>query len=218
MYISKGNNKTGPCLIVNRPVGDTCPNSCPLLNNGCYRQNTERRWKNTRLSAFRNTNLLKKEALSVIQQAIKEGKPIRLHEGGEFLKTDKLGRKILDRKYINAWRLAIRSTPKKDRPNIWVYTHVYRREVSSLAKLGVHVYASVHNQQDISLAKKAGFKLFAFVSEVRKSAKDKPKYTELPIIGRTLVCPEQRMGYERVNCVKCKWCVRGMGNVLFLKH
>ena len=71
-------------------------------------------------------------------------------------------------------------------------------------------------------AKLAGFTLFAWITDLkrskRKDNRDKPKFVTLPLLGSTLVCPEQIMGKDRVTCSKCKWCVNGKGNVAFMQH
>ena len=43
MKVANGNDKLGKgCLVVSRPVGDTCPSSCDFLGNGCYAEQTEK--------------------------------------------------------------------------------------------------------------------------------------------------------------------------------
>lgn len=105
-------------------------------------------------------------------------------------------------------------------PHTFTYTHIYDHRIAELQDYGVNVYASVHGETDIEEAKKAGFNLFAFATKIPKKkggTPDAPKYIDLPVLGRTLVCPEQRMGRKRVTCDKCKWCVEGKGNVAFLE-
>jgi hypothetical protein len=43
MKTADGNDKLGKgCIVVSRPVGDTCPSDCDYLNNGCYAEHTEK--------------------------------------------------------------------------------------------------------------------------------------------------------------------------------
>ena len=47
MKVANGNDKLGKgCLVVSRPVGDTCPSTCEFLGNGCYAEQTEKMYPN----------------------------------------------------------------------------------------------------------------------------------------------------------------------------
>lgn len=226
-FAPKGNEKLGKSVfVVSRPVGDTCPADCYFLHNGCYAEATEKRFPNARDAATLNLRVSAQELRSMILEAIRLGKSIRIHERGDFVKphsqTPENPQGELDHPYLHAWRSAIRSIPKAQRPPIWCYTHHYSKEILVLARLGVSVYASVSCDADYERAKTAGFKLFAFTHELtkgKKPAKEKiGSYTENEYAGRTLVCPEQRMGRATVTCDKCKWCIHGKGNIVFLTH
>ena len=43
MKTANGNDKLGKenCIVVSRPVGDTCPSDCDFLGNGCYAEDLE---------------------------------------------------------------------------------------------------------------------------------------------------------------------------------
>lgn len=219
-YTQKGNEKLGKSVfILNRPTGHSCPSDCWFLGNGCYAEFTENRFKRTRKVGFKNLTIFAKEMYQFIAHAIKNNKSIRFHERGDFLTTNSRNKKILDKKYLRV----IKNTLKKflALPHMWVYTHVLDKRVADLQNYGIHVYASVHCEKDVKKAIKNKFKLFAFVLPDHKKpggSKDYQKYVELPILGRTLVCPEHRLGRQRVTCDKCKWCVEGKGNVVFLTH
>jgi hypothetical protein len=221
-YSTRGNEKLGSrVVVVNRPTSQTCPSDCFFLNNGCYRQSTEKRFSHAKESSHRNIIVCKEELIILIQHAIRNKKVIRLHEGGDFMHTNSQGKKYIDKKYLHAWKLALLEFPRKEMPDVWVYTHVFDARVSALRHLGVKIYASIHSIEGYIKAKKAGFKLFAWVLQDRKKkggSKDAPKYVNLPVIGRTLVCPEQRLGRKRVQCTLCKWCITGKGNIAFLTH
>jgi hypothetical protein len=55
MKVANGNDKLGKgCLVVSRPVGDTCPSSCAFLGNGCYAENTEKIYPGVRPAGMQN--------------------------------------------------------------------------------------------------------------------------------------------------------------------
>lgn len=209
---SQGNEKLGKQVVVlNRVVGLTCDPKCPLLNNGCYAEKTEKRFPNSRQVGLDNLEAGASDIAEAIEFAVQKNKDVRIHERGDFLLEGKL-----DKKYLNAWKKAINTVKKI--PHIWTYTHSYLKSLANLNH--VNVYASVHNENDVKKAKANGFKLFAYALTDRKrkgGSPDYPKFVDLPVIGKTLVCPEQRLGRKRVTCDKCRWCVEGKGNVAFLK-
>lgn len=211
----KKNKKLGPgVLTLDRPVGPTCPTSCPLLDNVCYAQKTEHRFPYTKSFTKDNLRVVKKEILELLRYASKRNKVVRLHERGDFVNNGRL-----DKAYIRAWKAALKDSIAVGL-KLWTYTHVYQKDVFALQKEGMSVYASVHNKADIKKAKKEGARLFAYVLPARKrkgGSYEHPKYVDLPILGRTLVCPEHRLG-DRVTCDRCRWCVEGKGNVAFLTH
>jgi hypothetical protein len=221
-----GNVKLGKVSVISRPVGigenGTCPAACPFLEKGCYAKITEARMPNTRIYSQNNVKTSEEELFAFLVQSAALRNDIRIHERGDFLLNEKL-----DIEYLKNLKKALKKFNKKKfkyKPKIWVYTHVYMKQVSQLVNYGVVVYASVHSQNDIKEAKKAGFTLFAMDSGLRKNRKNKgvqdiPSYIELPIIGRTLVCPEQRMGETKnITCSNCNYCIMGKGNITFLKH
>lgn len=87
LSVADGNDKLGKnCLVLSRPVGDTCPHDCAYLGNGCYAEKTENFRPNVRAAGFRNLQLSDANRLrAVIMDAIKRKKMIRLHERGDFL-------------------------------------------------------------------------------------------------------------------------------------
>lgn len=215
MYISEqGNEKLGKnVVVVNRPVELTCPPDCPFLHFGCYAEKTENRFKDARRVSYENLALTVEEIQEIIRIAVSKEKDVRMHERGDFLQNGKA-----DQTYIGNWRKAIAASP--DLPYIWGYTHAYQKSIANLQQKNVNIYASVHNEEDVKKAKQKGFKLFAWAIDTPKKrggSKDFPAKVELPVIGKTLVCPEQRLGRDKVTCDKCRWCVEGKGNVVFLK-
>lgn len=223
MHVSKkGNYKLGRRVyIINRPVKTTCPSSCPFLQpdspSKCYAEFTERRFKKAKEAAHRNLNITAEQLYSMIESANKNNKDIRIHERGDFAIHDRL-----DTWYVGQWVKAIRKALKnRVLPKVWGYAHLFRKTIAKLNKFNnVHIYASVHNEADIQQAQQAGFSLFAYVLKVARKkggSKDFPAYVNIPVLGRTLVCPEQRLGRTKITCDKCRWCIEGKGNVAFLE-
>ena len=56
MKTAKGNDKLGKenCIVVSRPVGDTCPPSCEFLGNGCYAEQLEKIYPGVRPAGMQN--------------------------------------------------------------------------------------------------------------------------------------------------------------------
>jgi hypothetical protein len=215
MKFALGNEKLGKTVVVSRPVGLSCPPDCFFLNNGCYAQATEKRFQNARIAAMHNMKVLKSDIVDIIELAKKKLLAIRAHERGDFgVMRD--GKFFLDKNYVLAWERALKSFDEL--PPIWAYTHIYEARLAKMK--GIKMYASVHTKDDIRKAKKAGFKSFAFCSEIKKKpggSKEQDAWIDVPLLGRTFVCPEQRMGRKQVTCKTCQWCHKGK-NVVFLNH
>ena len=229
-----GNDKLWKnCFVVSRPVGDTCPSTCMFLGNGCYAEATERQYKNAREAAFSNVITEIGRIRSMIINAIKKGKSIRFHERGDWFLDGKLDEKYLDNVCV-ACESVIESGYTL--PDMWFYTHIYDRRLTKLSKY-MAVYASVHNAEDMSVAKSEGFKLFAWCDSDEAIAPKRPRgkikkaawQAALPKLvvleGETFVtCPEIRKGRDFVTCtgnkdsIACNMCPRGKKNVLFPSH
>jgi hypothetical protein len=83
MKTADGNDKLGKgCIVVSRPVGDTCPPDCDYLGNGCYAEATENQYKNARVAGFANVITEKNKIRAMILDAKRREKSIRWHERG----------------------------------------------------------------------------------------------------------------------------------------
>lgn len=212
----KGNKKLGPKISVySRPVGDTCPDTCEFLDNGCYAERTERIYPNTRQAYLKNIKIANWQKLrSFLLEAKKKGNVVRLHQNGDFLKTTANGSKILDKKYINDLKKAYTSIPNP--PQIFFYTHVYSKRISELANLGFSCFASVGNIGDLNKAKAAGFTKFAWSTSLRKG-KDKNKIYQVESGEKVVVCWEQ-LGTKKT-CSDCMYCVKPeQKSIAFMNH
>jgi len=237
MEFAIGNAKLGSnCQVVSRAVGDTCPDDCFFLGNGCYAEKTENVFKSSRIVGIRNIVTEKNRIRAMIVNAIKNGRSIRWHERGDFMKNGKL-----DMDYINniVWACQSIIDDGMALPEQWAYTHFYSpilvRKLSKFIKL----YASVHNATQKKQAYKAGFRLFAWIDTAHKYSNKKnsraknakevalalPKLVIIDDV-KFVTCPEMRLGREfgGTTCTgsaftrKCNLCVLGLINVLFVDH
>ena len=234
MKVANGNDKLGKgCLVVSRPVGDTCPPDCAFLGDGCYAEQTEKMYPNVRPAGMQNLITEKHRIRSMILDAISKNKSIRWHERGDWFLNGKL-----DMDYLNnvIWACDSILADGKSLPDMWFYTHIYDPRLSMMDKY-MSVYASIHNADDKAKAVAAGFKLFAWCDSDQKIVAKRPKrkaaadawraaLPKLVIIDDTkyVTCPEIRRGRGVVTCtptkgsVSCDLCVRGLANVLFPSH
>lgn len=234
MKVANGNDKLGKgCLVVSRPVGDTCPSSCAFLGNGCYAEQTEKIYPGVRPAGMQNLITERGRIRSMILDAIRQGKSIRWHERGDWFLNGEL-----DTNYVENVMWACQSIldDGKSLPDMWFYTHIYDSRLVSMEKY-MNVYASIHNANDKAAAVSAGFKLFAWCDSDEKIATKRPRnkakadawrksLPKLVVIDDTkyVTCPEIRRGRGVVTCtptkgsVSCDLCVRGLANVLFPSH
>jgi hypothetical protein len=234
MKIADGNDKLGKgCIVVSRPVGDTCPNSCAFLGNGCYAEATERQYKNAREAGFHNVITERGRIRSMILDAVKRNKSIRWHERGDWFLNGEL-----DTNYVDnvMWACESIVSEGKELPDMWFYTHIYDSRLVAMEKY-MAVYASIHNASDKASASSAGFKLFAWCDSDAKVAPKRPKnkakadawrkaLPKLVVIDneKYITCPEIRRGRSVITCtgtkdsISCDMCVRGLANVLFPAH
>jgi hypothetical protein len=234
MKIADGNDKLGKgCVVVSRPVGDTCPSSCAYLNNGCYAEQSEKQYPAVRPAGFQNIITEKNRIRAMILDARKRGKSIRWHERGDWFLNGQL-----DHNYIANVIEACESilADGLDLPDMWFYTHIYDDVLAGLDKY-MAVYASIHNHEDMGLAMAAGFKRFAWCDSDQKIAPKRPRgkakadawrksLPKLVILNgeKFVTCPEIRRGRSEVTCtgakndIACRMCVKGLANVLFPSH
>ncbi len=220
---SKGNTKLGKCLIISRAVGNTCSSDCPMMKD-CYAAFTEKRFSHVRRCGLQNAKVRTGEIKALLKFARQQNIPIRFHERGDF-GNGKCQQ--IDKRYVRAVELGLQKF--NGSVKVWTYTHIYHERLAALSNLGLSIYASIHNNRDIEVATKAGFKLFATViperpHKVKAFLKPIPEYSgpqTLTKYGlRWIVCPAQYMknGGTLRKCVKCKICINGRSNVAFLRH
>lgn len=214
-----GNTKLGSRVsVISRAVGDSCPSNCSFLDNSCYAERIERRFPAARNAGLNNLKLQDWQKLrSFLLDAKKKGNDVRFHERGDVLFTTKNDSKRLDKKYLNNIKRALESIP--DPPRCWIYTHVYKKEVADLSKLGISVFASVDTIGDYNAAKKVGFTKFAWSTSLRKG-KDKNKKWVTENGDTVPVCWEQlSIGKKKKTCDECGYCIKKhCGSIAFMMH
>ena len=149
MKTADGNDKLGKgCIVVSRPVGDTCPPDCDYLGNGCYAEATENQYKNARTAGFANVVTEKNKIRAMILDAKRREKSIRWHERGDWFLNGELD---LDYVANVTWACESILADGDSLPDMWFYTHIYDTRLVSLEKY-MNVYASVHDDNDMGEA------------------------------------------------------------------
>lgn len=129
-----------------RPVGGTCPSTCPFLGNGCYAEGGNVALHQRRARAERDAALIG-AAIAMVWARV-SGRVARLHVSGDVGQT-------WDVQYLAGLReLAIevntQSGAKRGTPVAWTYTHheMDRHRLEHLRMLasvgGIHVRRSDH--------------------------------------------------------------------------
>jgi hypothetical protein len=236
MKTANGNDKLGKenCIVVSRPVGDTCPPDCDFLGNGCYAEELENIYPGVRPAGMQNLITEKNRIRSMLVDAVKKNKDVRWHERGDFFKDGQL-----DNEYVDnvLWACESIVADGGTLPTMWAYTHIYDRRLSTELGKYINMYASIHDGEDMKQAKDAGFKLFAWCDSDTKIAPKRPRgkvkaaawRASLPKLvvlegEKFITCPEIRRGRGVVTCtatknsVHCDLCPRGLANVLFPSH
>jgi hypothetical protein len=199
-----GNNaKIGPGVgTTYRPVGITCPTSCPLLGNGCYAQRGRVAIQAQR-SANDDGDLMRLAGNTLVRHLV----------SGDWLRSDSRGRKVLDRVFVRAVIALHRKCPWLTG---WGYTHA--REEFSRAKINpadlpknLHILASCETLEQKAGHNAAGWRTARVIAE--RDAKTADEF----------LCPvdaQKREGVppaDRTNCARCRACFAGTRNIAFLK-
>ena len=236
MKTANGNDKLGKenCIVVSRPVGDTCPSTCDFLGNGCYAEQTEKVYPGVRPAGMKNLITEKNRIRAMLVSAAAKGKDLRWHERGDFFINGKL-----DHEYVDniLWACESIVDAGGSLPTMWAYTHIYDSKLSQKLGKYIIIYASVHNDDDMAQAKAAGFTRFAWCDSDEKIAAKRPRgkvkaaawrnsLPKLVVLGgeKFVTCPEIRRGRGVVTCTKtkssvnCQLCPKGLANVLFPSH
>lgn len=188
-----------------RKVGQTCPQECNLLNNGCYAQKGLVALHSGKKSEYSESD---GEILYKWLKEMPDNKKIRHHVSGDFLHDNEIDHEYID--YMIKGH--------KERPDLdgWSYTHAWQRDEMDPLKLNdednLCVNASADSLDDAIEAKQQGWPVTVVVPEDTEEA-----YLEYEG-ERVVVCPAQRK--EEVSCSDCMMCANSDREsiVAFKKH
>ena len=202
--VASGNNaKLGAGVATTyRPVGITCPNSCPLLNNGCYAQRG-RVGIHEKASASNNHDLIRLGGNTLVRHLV----------SGDWLRPLKSGRKALDRALV---RSVIALHKKCPWLVGWGYTHArgdWTKAGISPSDLpsNLHMLASCDSAEEKAEHNAAGWRTARVIDEPSERQPDE------------FLCPvdaQKRKGVpaeKRTTCARCKACFDTQKNIAFLK-
>jgi hypothetical protein len=199
-----GNNaKLGPGVgTTYRPVGITCPNSCPLLGNGCYAQRGHVAIQQSR-SKHDNHDLMKLAANRLVRHLV----------SGDWMQATKTGRKVLDRVFVRAVIALHRQCPWLTG---WGYTHdateFDRAKITpDTFPPNLHILASCDTAEEKQRHNANGWRTARVIAERADKTEDE------------FLCPvdlQKRLGVpaeDRTNCARCQACFATNKNIAFLK-
>lgn len=197
------NAKLGPGVgTTYRPVGITCPTSCPLLGNGCYAQKGHVAIHAAK-SADDNHNLTKLAGNTLARHLV----------SGDWLKTLKTGRKVLDQAFVRAVITLHRKAP-------WLVGWGYTHAAGEWDKAGIgpkdlpsnlHILASCDSSEEKAKHNANGWRTARVIQEANERQADE------------FLCPvdsQKRKGVpaeKRTTCARCKACFATTKNIAFLK-
>lgn len=200
---SGNNSKLGPGVgTTYRPVGITCPGSCPLLGNGCYAQRGRVAIQQGRSKAD-NGELIRLAGNTLVRHLV----------SGDWLQTLKSGKKTLDRALV---RGVIALHSKCPWLTGWGYTHA----ADEFQKAGIgpssfpanlHILASCETTEEKQSHNANGWRTARVIDEAKDKTPDE------------FLCPvdaAKRKGIpaaRRTNCARCKACFATTKNIAFIK-
>lgn len=186
-----------------RPVGLTCPKTCPLLNAGCYAQRGHVAIHAPR-SAKRNDSLLPLAGNTLVRHLV----------SGDWLKPTADDRRIVDRELL---RSVIELHEKAPWLTGWGYSHA--ADKLDAAGFGpdampsnLRILASCDSAEEKAEHNARGWATARVIDELAERLPDE------------FVCPvdaQKRAGIapeKRTNCARCRKCFDGEPtNIAFLK-
>ncbi len=192
--VKSGNRKLGPMAATYR-TSDSCPDTCPFRNNGCYADG--------RIFAIANRfGEAEKKALTELFKRLPKNGMVRHHVSGDLV--TKQGK--IDQKYMALIRNLALKHP--DVRHI-LYTHAW--QWMSPDDLPFVVNASCETEEEIEQAVARGFEAVVTVQE------------NDPLLGQTVAgkkviqCPQEYK--PGVTCASCQLCSRHRKSVVaFVVH
>lgn len=219
---AKNHPKLGPVYRVSRPVGLSCPPSCPLLGHGCYAERGERRGRNT-MAHRENMSVTAEDFARLSARMLEKRRFTRLCQSGGWCRD---GRP--DMQWIRAIADGVAAQ------GYWSYTHSYDRSIAELHGT-ISILASVHTPADADAAFSAGFRRLAIVLPTTAYRAVTGQLVGLRDGHRldwhgvkALPCRHQiqaaRIRHKRrykppITCSTCRYCVNPrQGHVILFRH
>ncbi len=200
---SGDNAKLGPGVgTTYRPVGVTCPPSCPLMGNGCYAQRGHVGIHAAK-SINDNHNLMRLAGNTLVRHLV----------SGDWMRKNAKGQTVLDRAFVGAVVKLHRLCP-------WLTGWGYTHDVKQFDKAGIkpsdlpsnlHILASCDSADEKAEYNASGWRTARVIQESSERQPDE------------FLCPvdaQKRKGVEtakRTNCARCKACFATTKNIAFLK-
>jgi len=181
-------------------IKGTCPNSCPLKDDGCYAQTSFTGIVTARLNkeakGSSTLELARAEAKAIDNAynggKIPQGRDFRLHVAGD-------SRTITGSRILNA---AIGRWRKRGGGAVWSYTHAWRN-VSRTNWSNVSMLASVTTTSEVAEARAQGYAPSIVVGE-------HPSEKAYMLTGsdvKWIPCPAQtKPGGKEIGCTDCRLC------------
>jgi hypothetical protein len=192
------NSKVGNAVVTHASQ-KSCPKDCPLLNKGCYAENSFQGWTTNRLNkAAKKYDILEIARIeaAAIRQLVadmqkpgkrkKQWKPMRIHAVGDS--TTNEGTKILSD--------AIMEYMKAGNVKAWGYTHAHR-VVDRVSWQDVSILASCETLEDAERAMQRGYAAAVIMAH--------PPDGKAFKVGDITVIPCVEQTHGRV-CTDCKLC------------
>lgn len=185
-----GNSKTGPVSITYASQ-NSCPVSCPLLNNGCYAENGHIRFIRNRLNKAEVSatpeDVARDEAAAI--DSLPAILPLRLHGVGDCPTVEAAS--------------IVAGAAKRFRQRgggpVWTYTHAWRDVPREVWGDDVNVLASCESTGEAHEAEEQGYVPAIIVPEHPQDGK---AYMRDGL--KMIPCPEQTG--RTTNCTTCRLC------------
>jgi len=184
------NKKIGNVAATYLPIKQTCPNTCPLKDKGCYAQGGNVNFQVKRLEKMNeglySYDIVRKEAREISAFGPKaNGKALRLHVSGDV------------RSPKAAYLLGVAA--KKWDGKVYSYTHSWRNIPRSVWGESISILASCESIEDAKQALERGYAP-SIVVDTHKTDK---AYFQDGI--KVIPCPSQT---RDVTCEQCKLCMK----------
>lgn len=186
------NSKLGDMAAGYRKVGQTCPNDCALLNNGCYAQTSF-----VGISEKRS-NQSNEDGSKLVEfvSSLPENKVFRVTVSGDMFLDDKP-----DYEFINSCNAA-----QTNRPDVKMYTYTHGWNKIDVTKVKFALNASCDTLEDVVRANNAGWATVTVVSatETRRRWSETVTVDNEDFVVDLVLCPSQSVG---LTCAQCKLCM-----------